>query len=63
MGLGLIRMSDKKPISGWEAAVRDLAHFLDIIIFYVGFFLPIWDPQRQTLADKGMKTVVISRDP
>jgi uncharacterized RDD family membrane protein YckC len=63
MGLRLVGMSDKNPISGWEAAVRDLAHFLDLIIFYLGFLLPIVDPQRQTLADKAMRTVVISRNP
>ncbi|HXL20372.1 MAG TPA: RDD family protein, partial [Streptosporangiaceae bacterium] len=60
MGLGLIGMSGKNPIRGWEAAVRDLAHFLDFAIFYLGFLLPIVDPQRQTLADKVMRTVVIA---
>jgi len=62
MGLELIRMSDKKPVDGWGAAVRDIAHFLDFIIMYLGFFLPIVDAQRQTLADKAMRTVVISRN-
>jgi hypothetical protein len=57
LGLKLIRMSDKETIGSWKAAERDLAHAFDILILYL---LPIWDAQRQTLADKVMKTVVIS---
>jgi Caspase domain/RDD family len=57
LGLKLIHMSDKGPIGIWQAAVRDLAHALDIPILYL---LPIWDAQRQTLADKAIKSVVIS---
>ena len=60
MGLKLIRMSNKEPIGWWKAAIRDLAHYLDILILYLGFLLPIWDARRQTLADKAMRTVVIS---
>ena len=61
IGLKLIRMSDKEPISWWKAAIRDLAHaYLDILLLYLGVLLPIWDARRQTLADKVMRTVVIS---
>ncbi len=61
MGLKLIAMSDKEPIGWWKAAIRDLAHyFLDILPLCIGFLLPIWDAQRQTLADQAMSTVVIS---
>jgi uncharacterized RDD family membrane protein YckC len=60
MGLKLIRMSDKETIGSWKAAVRDLAFTLDILELYL---LPIWDSRRQTLADKAMKTVVISLKP
>jgi uncharacterized RDD family membrane protein YckC len=61
MGLRLIEMSDGEPVGSWKAAVRDLAHYLDFLVLYIGFILPIWDARRQTLADKVMKTVVISR--
>ena len=60
MGLKLIAMSDKKPIGIWMAAIRDIAHVLDILILYLGFLLPILDGRRQTLADKAMRTIVIS---
>jgi uncharacterized RDD family membrane protein YckC len=57
VGLKLIRMSDKEPIGSWKAAIRNLVHVLDIPTLYL---LPIWLARRQTLADKTMKTVVIS---
>ena len=60
MGLKLIAMSDKEPIGIWMAAIRDIAHVLDILILYLGFLLPILDGRRQTLADKAMRTIVIS---
>ena len=60
MSLKLIGMSDREPIGGWKAAIRDLAHYLDFLILYVGFLLPIWDARRQTLADKATRTIVIS---
>jgi uncharacterized RDD family membrane protein YckC len=59
-GLKLIAMSDKEPTGIWMTAIRDIAHLLDFIVLYLGFFLPILDARRQTLADKAMKTVVIS---
>ena len=40
------------------AITRALAHFLDSICL-VGFLFPLWDPKKQTFADKIAKTVVI----
>jgi len=60
MKLKLIAMSDKEPTGIWMTAIRDMAHFLDFLILYLGFLLPILDARRQTLADKAMRTVVIS---
>lgn len=37
--------------------VRQIAHIVDGIIRYVGYLFPLWDPRRQTLADKIMSTV------
>ncbi len=50
-------LSDKESVGSWKAAVRDLAHILDVPTLYL---LPIWDARRQTLADKTTRTVVIS---
>jgi uncharacterized RDD family membrane protein YckC len=44
------------------AFVRDLCHFVDAIICYVGFLFPLWDDKRQTLADKIVSTVVVKND-
>ena len=59
----LVRIADKQPVGRGMAFGRDLAHGLDILTLGVGYLFPIWDPRRQTLADKVMKTVVISRMP
>jgi uncharacterized RDD family membrane protein YckC len=47
------------------AVIRQLAHFVDTIICYVGWLFPLWDSKKQTIADKIAKTVVVdnSADP
>jgi uncharacterized RDD family membrane protein YckC len=60
--LKLVRMADKQPIGAKAAFSRGLAHLLDIFTLGIGYLFPLWDAQRQTLADKVMKTVVISQD-
>ncbi|MGX6602034.1 RDD family protein [Micromonosporaceae bacterium Da 78-11] len=49
-----------QPIGPLMAFVRDLAHIIDAIICYIGFLFPLWDAKKQTLADKIIKTVVVS---
>ena len=41
------------------AFVRDLAHFIDGIICFIGYLFPLWDAKKQTIADKLVKTLVI----
>ncbi len=60
--LKLVRMADKQPIGVGAAFVRGLAHILDILTVGIGYLLPLWNAQRQTLADRIMKTVVISQE-
>jgi uncharacterized RDD family membrane protein YckC len=57
--LRLVRVTDARPIGPRTAFVRNLAHALDILTLGVGYLLPLWDPLRQTLADKVMKTMVV----
>jgi uncharacterized RDD family membrane protein YckC len=59
--LKLVRMTDKQSVGSRAAFGRDVAHIVDILPCCGGFLLPIWTVQRQTLADKVMKTVVISQ--
>ena len=48
-----------KPIGFGLSVVRQLAHVVDAIICYIGYLFPLWDPKRQTLADKIMTTVCL----
>lgn len=48
-----------QPLGFGLSIVRQLAHFVDAIICYIGFLFPLWDAKRQTLADKIMNTVVL----
>ncbi|MDA8323688.1 MAG: RDD family protein [Actinomycetota bacterium] len=47
------------PVGEARACARDLCHLVDLAVAYVGFFFPLWDDRRQTLADKIMRTVVV----
>ena len=59
LGLTLVDASTGRPIGTVRAFVRDLAHLLDSFICYVGWLFPLWDPKRQTIADKVLTTIVI----
>ena len=48
-----------QPIGFWLSLVRQIAHYGDQIICYIGYLLPLWDDKRQTLADKLMSTVCV----
>jgi uncharacterized RDD family membrane protein YckC len=60
LGIKLIRESDARPVGGGIAFVRQLCHILDSFC-YIGFLWPLWDPKRQTFADKILSTVVINQ--
>lgn len=48
-----------QPLGFGMSVVRQIAHFVDAIICFIGFLFPLWDAKRQTLADKIMNTVVL----
>ena len=48
-----------QPIGFGMSIVRQIAHFVDAIICYIGYLFPLWDAKRQTLADKIMSTVCL----
>ncbi|GFG74926.1 RDD family protein [Mycobacterium botniense] len=48
-----------QPIGFGLSIVRQLAHCVDLVLLGIGFFLPLWDAKRQTLADKIMATVCL----
>jgi uncharacterized RDD family membrane protein YckC len=52
-----------QPIGFWLSIVRQIAHYVDQLICYIGFLWPLWDDKRQTLADKIMGTVCVPVNP
>jgi uncharacterized RDD family membrane protein YckC len=58
----LVGIDTGQPIGFGKAVVRQIAHVLDSLPFYLGYLWPIWDAQRQTFADKVCKTVVVRVD-
>jgi uncharacterized RDD family membrane protein YckC len=60
LGIRLVGEQTGQPIGGWTASVRGFWHFADSLTCYIGWLFPLWDAKRQTIADKIMKTVVVS---
>lgn len=48
-----------QPIGFWLSLVRQIAHYVDQLICYIGYLFPLWDDKRQTIADKLMSTVCV----
>ena len=58
-GTRLVSADTGRPLGVWLAFVRDVAHLLDNITFGLGYLWPLWDPRRQTFADKAVSSVVV----
>lgn len=59
MGIQLLLERTEEPIGVGMACLRDLGHGVDTVLF-VGYLWPLWDPKRQTFADKILGTVVVT---
>lgn len=59
-GLRCVSKNTGQPIGGGMGFVRSLAHIVDNLICYIGWLFPLWDPQKQTIADKIVGTVVVN---
>ena len=62
-GLKVVYEATGQVTGGGIGIVRQLAHILDSLVCYIGWFMPLWDDKRQTIADKVMKTVVLCDQP
>jgi uncharacterized RDD family membrane protein YckC len=60
MGIQVVHANTGQFIGGGMGIVRNLAHFIDGAICYIGYLLPLFDAKKQTIADKIMTTVVIA---
>jgi uncharacterized RDD family membrane protein YckC len=59
VGIRLLKLSTGEPMGPAMCFVRQLAHYVDSLLCYLGWFWPIWDAKRQTFADKLVGTVVV----
>jgi uncharacterized RDD family membrane protein YckC len=59
LNITLLSETTGQPIGPGMAFVRDICHFVDGVICYIGYLFPLWDAKRQTLADKIVRTVVV----
>lgn len=39
--------------------IGQIMHIVDEVVFFIGTLNPLWDPKRQTPADKIMRTVCL----
>lgn len=58
LGMHLVGARTGQPIGAGMAFGRDIAHILDRFFFSIGYLWPLWDPEKQTFADKICDTVV-----
>jgi uncharacterized RDD family membrane protein YckC len=58
LGIRLVSARDAQPLGAGMAFGRDIAHFLDGIV-YIGWLWPLWDRLNQTFADKVAGSVVV----
>lgn len=59
LGIRLLLERTGQPIGAGTAFLRDICHVVDGF-FYLGYLWPLWDPKRQTFADKIVGTIVVS---
>lgn len=62
VGIRLLREQDGSTLGFGLAFGRRLLHVLDALPCDLGYLWPLWDPKKQTFADKLVHSVVI-RDP
>ena len=59
VGLKLVGMESGAPVGFGMAILRQLAHTIDGMPLGIGYLWPLWDPIKQTFADKICSTVVV----
>ncbi len=55
----LLAETTGQPIGPGLSVGRAFVHALDAIPCYVGYLWPLWDPKKQTFADKILTTIVV----
>lgn len=63
MGFRVLDQNTWQPLGFGASALRQILHLLDVVLCGIGYLFPLWDPRRQTLADKLMGTVCVPLRP
>ncbi|MFE0027129.1 RDD family protein [Amycolatopsis sp. NPDC059021] len=58
----LVKEDTAQPLGAGGAFLRDVCHFLDSAVCYLGFLWPLWDDKAQTFADKIVGSIVVTDD-
>ena len=59
VGITVLREADGQHLGAGAGIGRAFLHILDALPLLLGFFWPIWDPKKQTFADKIIGSVVV----
>jgi len=59
MGIKIVKMDNGELLGPGGGIGRQFLHILDGVCF-IGYLFPLWDPLRQTFADKIIRTVAIA---
>jgi uncharacterized RDD family membrane protein YckC len=62
LGIRVIDFKTGGPIGYPRGLLRYIARFLSAIVFFLGYFWMLWDPEKQTWQDKIAGTVVVPED-
>lgn len=59
VGIRTIKEATGQPLGFGMAFVRQLAHILDGLPCYIGYFAPLWDDKKRTFSDMVIGSVVV----
>jgi uncharacterized RDD family membrane protein YckC len=60
VGIKIVRTSDMQVLGPGMGIGRQFAHILDSLPCYIGYLWPLWDPMKQTFADKVVGSVAVA---
>ena len=59
MGIKIVGKETGQVIGGGAGVGRWFAHIIDSLVCYIGWLMPLWDKERQTIADKLLSTYAV----
>ncbi len=59
LGIRLVRELDGQVVGPGLSIGRAFVHVVDSAPLYIGYLWPLWDDNKQTFADKILKTLVV----